>query len=86
MPWHPIELNDGQHPLNLCLVVIIATDSLLCVLSIGTTIPSIAFGTWRLGNGQTTTDRVSQAVSAGFNHIGVFAFLLRVAVFFALTC
>ncbi|KAI0922615.1 hypothetical protein AcW1_002785 [Taiwanofungus camphoratus] len=38
-------------------------------LNDGTTIPSIAFGTWRLGNGQTTTDRVSQAVSAGFNHI-----------------
>lgn len=37
---------------------------------IGHSIPSIAFGTWKLGNGQPTIDKVDQAISAGFDHIG----------------
>ncbi|CCM00870.1 uncharacterized protein FIBRA_02916 [Fibroporia radiculosa] len=36
----------------------------------GTSIPSVAFGTWKLGQGQQSTDHVEQAISIGFNHIG----------------
>ncbi|KAF9221178.1 Aldo/keto reductase [Gyrodon lividus] len=32
-------------------------------------IPSIAFGTWTLGNGQDPVDQVEQALDNGFNHI-----------------
>ncbi|KAI0795050.1 Aldo/keto reductase [Abortiporus biennis] len=38
-------------------------------LNDGTKIPNIAFGTWTLGNGQQSTDKVEQAISVGFNHI-----------------
>ncbi|KAI0821089.1 Aldo/keto reductase [Irpex lacteus] len=38
-------------------------------LNDGHSIPSIAFGTWKLGNGQPTIDKVDQAISAGFDHI-----------------
>ncbi|KAH9919527.1 NADP-dependent oxidoreductase domain-containing protein [Fomitopsis serialis] len=38
-------------------------------LNDGTEIPSIAFGTWKLGNGQTTMERVNQALEVGFTHI-----------------
>jgi len=38
-------------------------------LNDGTEIPSIAFGTWKLGNGQTTIERVNQALEVGFTHI-----------------
>ncbi|KAJ8457029.1 hypothetical protein ONZ45_g18479 [Pleurotus djamor] len=34
-----------------------------------TSIPSIAFGTWTLGNGQGVIDQVDQAISLGFNHV-----------------
>ena len=37
---------------------------------LGTSIPNIAFGTWKLGSGQTTIDRVNQAFDVGFAHIG----------------
>ncbi|KAF8876945.1 Aldo/keto reductase [Infundibulicybe gibba] len=33
------------------------------------TMPSIAFGTWKLGNGQGPTDQVDQAISVGFSHV-----------------
>ena len=39
-------------------------------LNDGTSIPNIAFGTWTLGGGQQSTDKVDQAISVGFNHIG----------------
>jgi diketogulonate reductase-like aldo/keto reductase len=41
--------------------------------------PSIAFGTWMLGNGQGPIDQVEQAISVGFSHIGTIdiASLLR---------
>jgi diketogulonate reductase-like aldo/keto reductase len=41
--------------------------------------PSIAFGTWMLGNGQGPIDHVEQAISVGFGHIGTIdiASLLR---------
>ncbi|KAF8553078.1 Aldo/keto reductase [Imleria badia] len=42
-------------------------DSIL--LSSGYSIPSIAFGTWKLGNGQDSTDKVIQALDNGFSHI-----------------
>ncbi|KAF8553123.1 Aldo/keto reductase [Imleria badia] len=35
----------------------------------GDSIPSIAFGTWTLGNGQGPIDQVMQALDNGFNHI-----------------
>ncbi|OCH85970.1 Aldo/keto reductase [Obba rivulosa] len=38
-------------------------------LNDGTSIPSIAFGTWTLGNGQTPIDQIDQALSVGFDHI-----------------
>jgi len=38
-------------------------------LNDGTEIPSIAFGTWRIGNGQGPIDQVDQAFSVGFDHI-----------------
>ncbi|KAI0691430.1 NADP-dependent oxidoreductase domain-containing protein [Cytidiella melzeri] len=38
-------------------------------LNDGHSIPSIAFGTWTLGNGQQSIDKVDQAISVGFNHI-----------------
>lgn len=31
--------------------------------------PTIAFGTWRKGNGQEGIDAVDQALSVGFSHI-----------------
>lgn len=37
---------------------------------LGRTIPSIAYGTWTLGNGQSTIDNVDQALDTGFDHIG----------------
>jgi diketogulonate reductase-like aldo/keto reductase len=40
------------------------------VFFLGNAIPSIAFGTWLLGNGQNPIDKVEQAISVGFNHIG----------------
>jgi hypothetical protein len=36
----------------------------------GYSIPSIAFGTWKLGNGQGVIDQVDQALANGFDHIG----------------
>lgn len=38
-------------------------------LNDGHSIPSIAFGTWKLGNGQGPTDQVDQALSVGFGHV-----------------
>jgi len=38
-------------------------------LNDGNVIPSIAFGTWTLGNGQGIIDQVDQAISVGFSHI-----------------
>ncbi|KAF8066592.1 Aldo/keto reductase [Lyophyllum atratum] len=38
-------------------------------LNDGHCIPSIAFGTWKLGNGQGPTDQVDQALSVGFSHV-----------------
>jgi len=41
----------------------------LIKLNDGNLIPSIAFGTWTLGNGQAPVDYVGQALSVGFSHI-----------------
>ncbi|KZT03666.1 Aldo/keto reductase [Laetiporus sulphureus 93-53] len=41
----------------------------LIQLNNGTSIPSIAFGTWTLGGGQQATNHVDQAISVGFSHI-----------------
>ncbi|THH01729.1 hypothetical protein EW145_g6862 [Phellinidium pouzarii] len=38
-------------------------------LNDGATMPSIAFGTWTLGNGQSVIDQVDQALNVGFEHI-----------------
>ncbi|SJL09003.1 uncharacterized protein ARMOST_12379 [Armillaria ostoyae] len=37
-------------------------------LNSGYSIPSIAFGTWKLGNGDGPISQVDQAISVGFNH------------------
>lgn len=49
------------------------------IFHVGHAIPTIAFGTWKLGNGQGPIDQVDQALSVGFEHIGVYrsAFLLH---------
>ncbi|KAH9918623.1 Aldo/keto reductase [Fomitopsis serialis] len=41
----------------------------LIKLNNGTSIPGVAFGTWTLGGGQQSTDKVDQAISVGFSHI-----------------
>ncbi|KAF8801484.1 Aldo/keto reductase [Phlegmacium glaucopus] len=41
----------------------------LVKLNDGNWIPSIGFGTWNIPIDNTTTDRVDQAISVGFNHI-----------------
>ncbi|KAH9975425.1 NADP-dependent oxidoreductase domain-containing protein [Lactifluus volemus] len=41
----------------------------LIQLNDGNVMPSIAFGTWMLGNGQGPIDLVEQAISVGFDHI-----------------
>ncbi|EIM83762.1 Aldo/keto reductase [Stereum hirsutum FP-91666 SS1] len=38
-------------------------------LNDGHAMPTIAFGTWKLGNGQGPIDQVEQALSVGFDHI-----------------
>jgi len=38
-------------------------------LNSGYSIPSIGFGTWTLGNGQSPIDQVEQALNNGYNHI-----------------
>ncbi len=34
--------------------------------------PAVAFGTWKLGNGQGAVDHVDQALSLAFVHVGEF--------------
>lgn len=36
--------------------------------------PTIAFGTWKLGNGDGPIAQVDQAISVGFSHVGQFIF------------
>ncbi|OCB90994.1 Aldo/keto reductase [Sanghuangporus baumii] len=38
-------------------------------LNDGRSMPSIAYGTWTLGNGQGVVDQVEQALNVGFSHI-----------------
>ncbi|KAJ7709039.1 NADP-dependent oxidoreductase domain-containing protein, partial [Mycena rosella] len=38
-------------------------------LNDGREIPSIGFGTWKMGNGEKCTSQVDQAISVGFSHI-----------------
>ncbi|KAH9945543.1 Aldo/keto reductase [Amylocystis lapponica] len=38
-------------------------------LNDGRTIPSVAYGTWTLGKGQSTINNVDTAIAVGFNHI-----------------
>jgi hypothetical protein len=39
-------------------------------LNDGTRIPSIGFGTWRIGNGDDTVANVKTAIDTGFTHVG----------------
>ncbi|KLO18232.1 Aldo/keto reductase [Schizopora paradoxa] len=41
----------------------------LVKLNDGRSMPSIAYGTWTLGNGQSAVDQVDQALSVGFDHV-----------------
>ncbi|KAH7906725.1 NADP-dependent oxidoreductase domain-containing protein [Hygrophoropsis aurantiaca] len=41
----------------------------LIKMNSGHSIPSIGFGTWTLGNGQSPIDQVEQALDNGYNHI-----------------
>ena len=38
-------------------------------LNDGTSIPSIAYGTWKMGRGDEAVDRIHQAIESGFDHI-----------------
>lgn len=38
-------------------------------LNNGLVMPSIAFGTWKMGNGQVVVDQVDQAIETGFSHV-----------------
>lgn len=75
MPWDDIELYDGKSEGDQDSKGASKRSLCMCVLfHIGTSIPSIAFGTWNLGPGQQSVDRVEQAISVGFNHIGALGF------------
>ena len=39
-------------------------------LNDGTSIPNIAFGTWKMGKGDGAVDLIEQAIDVGFDHIG----------------
>jgi diketogulonate reductase-like aldo/keto reductase len=39
-------------------------------LNDGHEIPTIAFGTWRIGNGDSTVQNVKTAIDTGFTHVG----------------
>ncbi|KDQ55523.1 hypothetical protein JAAARDRAFT_134095 [Jaapia argillacea MUCL 33604] len=41
----------------------------LVELNDGYKMPTIAFGTWKMGNGQGPIDQVDQAISTGFSHV-----------------
>ena len=75
MTWDVIKLNDGRYKkLHYWYGMGKAMyEYWTRTIRIGTSIPSIAFGTWTLGTGQQSTDHVDQAISVGFNHIGMYA-------------
>jgi hypothetical protein len=62
MGWDTIKLNDGG--------VVRRSEYSTANGYAGHEIPSIAFGTWTLGNGQQSIDNVDQALETGFSHIG----------------
>ena len=73
MPWDLIQLNDGtRYSPSIWLLLTVYTARFFLP---GHAIPSIAFGTWTLGNGQNAIDQVDQAISVGFGHIGTSNFL-----------
>ncbi|KAF7304457.1 Aldo-keto reductase [Mycena chlorophos] len=41
-------------------------------LNDGHTIPSLAFGTWKMGNGDAPITQVDQALGVGFDHVGAY--------------
>jgi diketogulonate reductase-like aldo/keto reductase len=65
MPWDIIKLNDGSWQLF--------HRSPLPTPFAGHEIPSLGFGTWKLGNGESPIHQVDQAISVGFAHVGRFA-------------
>jgi len=56
----------------VCIVASVTSALTRPSRPLGNAIPSIAFGTWTLGNGQGPIDQVDQALSMGFSHIGTF--------------
>ncbi|TFY68258.1 hypothetical protein EVJ58_g1102 [Rhodofomes roseus] len=75
MTWDLIKLNNGtcallevSRELTAILQIVLSGGRILVTWT-GTSIPSIAFGTWTLGGGQQSTDKVDQALSVGFSHI-----------------
>jgi len=77
LPWNPIKLNNGeQYPAERIYPVSALTTHSLDVLigplnlnAVGKHIPNIAFGTFLLGKGRLSTDRIDQARTVCFNHI-----------------
>ncbi|THU77026.1 hypothetical protein K435DRAFT_878384 [Dendrothele bispora CBS 962.96] len=43
----------------------------LVKLNSGYEMPTIAFGTWKMGNGDGPISQVDQAINVGFSHVGV---------------
>ncbi|KAG2071186.1 Aldo/keto reductase [Suillus decipiens] len=64
MPWESIKLNSGQ-----CFFCGLQTGTDYGIDMSGHYIPSIAFGTWKTGNGQGPINQVKQALGNGFSHI-----------------
>lgn len=50
------------------------------LLETGREMPTIAFGTWKMGNGDGTIGQVDQAISVGFSHIGKLPLLKSVVI------
>lgn len=63
MPWETIQLNNGTRTMAPSLL------SFSHRSTAGRKIPSIAFGTWKIGNGDGTISQVDQAISVGFSHV-----------------
>lgn len=73
MPWTHIQLNDGTNGDSYFVAIGVELIS-----SAGTSIPSIAFGTWQRGNGQVGVDITEEALSVGFEHIGTLQILAKI--------
>lgn len=59
----PYPAERRSSPLSVCI-------ELALNHRLGREIPSIGFGTWKMGNGDGPISQVDQAISVGFSHVG----------------